>query len=143
MRGLLRGVSATMFRDALYVGGLLGTTPLLQAYLQKERGMNPHAAEAVSSIGSGLFVGVATVPFDAVSTVMKGDLSQKTGFLELLRARYAGGHKIFFAGGLWRAINIAGTIFIANAARVRIEPYIRARHSTPPCDKGVPLLSSN
>jgi len=124
LRGLFRGLSAGIVRDGLYVGGLLGTTPLLQHHLMKEHGWNLYAAESVASIGSGLFVGVATVPFDSVSTVMKGDLSQKTGAVETLRARAAGGLKVFFGGGFWRAINIAGTIYIANAARVRLEPLL-------------------
>jgi len=126
LRGLFRGVSVTIVRDALYVGGLLGITPVMQDYLRKEQGFSPLAAESVSSIGCGLFVGVATVPFDAISTVMKGDLTNKTGFIEMMRTRAKGGLKVMFAGGFFRAINIAGTIWIANAARTRIEPLVRA-----------------
>jgi len=124
VRGLFRGVSGTIARDGLYVGGLLGITPLLGDYLARDCGWNRNAAESVSAIGSGLLVGVLTVPVDAVSTLMKGDLSQKTGFLEILSSRARGGLGIFFAGGFWRAINIAGTIFIANSVRVRLEPLL-------------------
>lgn len=128
LRGLFRGVSGTIIRDGLYVGGLLGTTPMLHEYLIREQGWNEHAAESFSSISSGLFVGVATAPLDAVSTTMKGDLSQRTGFLEIFSSRCKSGMSVLFAGGFWRAINIAGTIFIANAARVRIEPLLMDRH---------------
>lgn len=127
MRGLFRGVSGTIIRDGLYVGGLLGTTPLLQAYLMREHGWGLNAAETVSSISSGLFVGVATVPFDACSTLMKGDLSQRTSFMQIFAERAKGGASVFLAGGFWRAINIAGTIFIANAARSRLEPLLSGR----------------
>merc|ERR1712183_563862 len=78
MQGLFRGLVATTIRDSIYVGGLLGTTPLLQKYLEKEHGWGSTASESVASIVSGVGVGVVTCPMDAVSTSMKGDLARET-----------------------------------------------------------------
>jgi hypothetical protein len=123
--GLLRGVSGTISRDAIYVGGLLGTTPAIQQYMMEERQWNSVAAESFAAVSTGIGVGVVTTPLDAASTSMKGDLERKSyqGFVDTLSKRAAGGLGTFFGGCFWRTVNIAGTIFIANAARVRIEPF--------------------
>jgi len=124
-RGLFRGYSPLVIREALFTGGLLGTTPLLQDWFAKQD-LNPNAAEALAAVISGVATGVLSCPFDAMSTSMKGDLSQKTygGFRDTLRQRLAGGPRVIFGGALWRSVNIAGTILIANGVSTRVQPYV-------------------
>lgn len=124
--GLLRGCTATLWRDGLYVGGLLGTTPRIQAYLSNEHGCSQLTSEIGAGVVSGTVVGTLSTPMDAVSTVMKGDLEKAkyVGFMSTLRARANGGMSVLFGGAFWRSVNIVGTIVIANAVRVRLEPYV-------------------
>lgn len=126
--GIFRGLTACVVRDSLYVGGLLGTAPLLRQWLVTERGWNVHAAETVACTTSGVVVGFLTCPFDAVSTSMKGDLDRKVyrGFLNTLRQRAAAGPATMFGGALWRSVFISISIGLANAVSTRLEPYIIA-----------------
>lgn len=79
-----------------------------------------------ASLAGGLFAGVVTTPFDCFSTCMKGDMDRKTygGFVDTVRQRAKGGVGGIFGGVLWRTVNIAGTIYLANEARVRLGPVM-------------------
>lgn len=125
-RGLFRGLTPCICRDSLYVGGMLGTTPLLQQWLMKERGWGLHAAESVASIASGVLVGFLTCPFDAVSTSMKGDLDRTIygGFFNTLRTRVAAGPATLFGGAVWRSVFISLSMGLANSVSSRIEPHV-------------------
>merc|ERR1719336_2603056 len=123
--GLFRGLTPVLARDAIYVGALLGATPVLQDMLQ-ERGHHQYVAETIAGGISGVFAGVITCPLDACSTVMKGDLGKETygGALDTWKARSSRGLGVLFGGAFWRTVNISGTIIIANAGRIRIQPYM-------------------
>lgn len=124
-QGIMRGLSVTIIRDAIYVGALLGSTPVLQDVLEKQ-GMNQYVAETVSGGISGAVAGVVTCPLDACNTVMKGDLGREIygGPIETFQKRVNGGIGMVFGGVFWRTFNIMGTIIIANAVRIRIQPYM-------------------
>lgn len=79
-----------------------------------------------ASLAGGLFAGIITTPFDCMSTCMKGDIDRVTygGFLNTVKVRAAGGLGHLFGGVLWRTVNIAGTIYLANEARVRLGPLM-------------------
>lgn len=123
-RSLFRGYIPMLGREVIWTTGMLGTTPLMQKWLMEKKGWNLNAAETTASFTNGLVVGVLSCPMDAMSTIMKGDIGQKKygGFLSTLRERVAGGPKVFFGGVMWRSLNVAGVIFIANAVRTRLEP---------------------
>mmetsp|Transcript_90650 Transcript_90650/g.255962 ORF Transcript_90650/g.255962 Transcript_90650/m.255962 type:complete len:267 (-) Transcript_90650:182-982(-) len=124
--GLFRGLISLTGRDAIYVGGLLGITPILQDTLVERYRMNQSLAGLTASCAGGLFAGVITTPMDAISTCMKGDLERKQygGFIDTLQQRAAGGVKHLFGGVFWRSVNIIGTIAIANECRVRFAPLM-------------------
>jgi len=124
IRSLFRGYTPMIGREVIWTTGMLGTTPLMQKWLMEEKGWNLNAAETTASLANGLVVGVLSCPMDAMSTIMKGDIEQKTygGFFSTLRKRLVAGPKIFFGGVFWRSVNVAGTIWIANAVRCRVEP---------------------
>lgn len=126
IRSLFRGYTPLISREVIYCSGMLGTTPLMQKWLMEEKGWNLNAAETTASLVNGLMVGIITCPMDAMSTVMKGDLEQKTygGFFSTLCKRFSGGPRMFFGGVFWRSVNMAGTIWIANAVRFRVEPLV-------------------
>jgi len=126
IRSLFRGYTPMIFREVIWTTGMLGTTPLMQKWLMEEKGWNLNAAESTASLTNGLVVGVLSCPMDGMSTIMKGDIEQKTygGFFSTLRKRLAGGPKVFFGGVFWRSVNVAGTIWIANAVRCRLEPLV-------------------
>lgn len=79
-----------------------------------------------ASLVGGSIVGIATCPFDAMSTAMKGDLERATygGFVDTAKKRAAGGISVLFGGVFWRTVNITGTIYLANEARVRLGPIM-------------------
>jgi len=124
IRGLFRGYTPMMGREVLWTTGMLGTTPLMQRWLMEEKGFNSHSAEFMASFTNGLAVGVLSCPCDAMSTVMKGDMEQKTygSFYSTLCKRVAAGPQVFFGGVMWRSLNVAGVILIANGVRCRLEP---------------------
>jgi solute carrier family 25 carnitine/acylcarnitine transporter 20/29 len=126
MQGLFRGMTAVAIRDSIYVGCLLGVTPVLQNHLHKKYDVNLTAAGFTASCFGGLIAGVVTCPADAISTVMKGDLEQAQykGFFNTFQQRAAGGINVLFGGAMWRAVNIIGTIGIANECRVRFAPLM-------------------
>mmetsp|Transcript_28339 Transcript_28339/g.68064 ORF Transcript_28339/g.68064 Transcript_28339/m.68064 type:complete len:266 (+) Transcript_28339:49-846(+) len=124
--GLFRGMTAIAIRDSIYVGCLLGVTPIVQNHLHRKYEVNMSAAGFTASCFAGLIAGVVTCPADAMSTVMKGDLQQAQykGFIDTFNQRAAGGLNVLFGGAMWRAVNIIGTIAIANECRVRFAPVM-------------------
>jgi hypothetical protein len=126
IRSLFRGYTPMIGREVIWTTGMLGTTPMMQKWLMQEKGWSLNAAESTASLANGVVVGILSCPLDAMSTIMKGDLEQKTygGFLSTLRKRLAGGPRMFFGGVFWRSVNVAGTIWIANAVRCRVEPLV-------------------
>ena len=80
-----------------------------------------------ASLAGGLFAGIITTPFDCFSTCMKGDMDRKTygGFVDTIKKRAKGGLvNGIFGGVFWRTLNIAGTIYLANEAQVRLGPIL-------------------
>ena len=125
--GLFRGFWPTFFRDGIYVGFLLGVTPVIQDHLI-ERGWGTAAAGLNASLVSGMVAGLASCPFDVVKTCMAGDLKgEKYGNIRATFHRLwfkEGGLKRLFAGAVWRTINITGTVYLANECRVRLAPIL-------------------
>ena len=105
--GLFRGLGLAMLRDSIYVGGMLGATPVVYRQLIHYRGSAhetgpagieddtasgacigttssfPSSADAAlmsmaASVISGVFVAVLSHPFDVAKTCMQGDLSRAT-----------------------------------------------------------------
>jgi len=119
--GLYRGLVATMLRDGIYVGALLGVTPVVQDYLHKDRGWNMELAGLTASLIAGVTAGVITTPVDCIKTCMAGDLQQTTykSLKQTTQLLYEqGGLARLFNGGTWRAINITGTIYLTNVCMV-------------------------
>jgi len=135
--GLMRGFWGTAVRDGLYVGALLGVTPVAQDYLVQNQGWSMSAAGFWASLGAGATAGVLTCPMDCIKTCMAGDLQQKE-FSTLTKTTQVlwnqGGIRRIFGGVSWRTINIIGTIYLANEARVRLAPVmfpdVEFRHAT-------------
>eukprot|EP00927_Polykrikos_kofoidii_P029499 TRINITY_DN25509_c0_g1_i1.p1 TRINITY_DN25509_c0_g1~~TRINITY_DN25509_c0_g1_i1.p1 ORF type:complete len:296 (+),score=32.66 TRINITY_DN25509_c0_g1_i1:57-890(+) len=125
--GIMRGVFANMGRDGIYVCGMLGVTPILQAKIVSVYPeMHLSVAGAWASSFSGVIAGVLSCPFDVVKTCMQGDLSREKygGFMSTASKVASGGVRSLFAGVLWRAINITGTIGITNECCNRMGPYM-------------------
>eukprot|EP00035_Acanthoeca_spectabilis_P024449 m.453880 g.453880 ORF g.453880 m.453880 type:complete len:265 (-) comp20566_c0_seq1:112-906(-) len=125
-KAIFRGFIPCAIRDGIYVGGLLGVTPVLQDYLIASHDFGVTSAGFWASLVGGSIVGIATCPFDAMSTAMKGDLERATygGFVDTAKKRAAGGISVLFGGVFWRTVNITGTIYLANEARVRLGPIM-------------------
>eukprot|EP00494_Astrolonche_serrata_P006672 UN06696 len=96
-------MTAVIIRDSIYVGGLLGVTPILQNYLMKNNNMSLLTSGMYASVAGGLFAGIITTPFDCLSTCMKGDMDQQTyrGFLHTIKLRPSGGITSLFGGMHW------------------------------------------
>ena len=136
-RGLFHGVGMCMSRDAIYVGGMLGATPLIQRQLSGScDGGDSQSSEAVlaslaASMMGGAIAGLLSAPFDLIKTCQQGDLDRKRygGVLETARAlhRESGGNIArLFDGAGWRVANIALTAWFANECSIRLPKYILA-----------------
>lgn len=126
LHGLMRGLGPAVVRDAIYVSGLLGVTPILQDYLEIG-GMSTLSAGFWASLVGGVFGAVPSHPLDVVKTCMQGDLEQKQyrGALETAKLLYReSGVARFFHGCFWRTVNITATVFIANECRLRLPKHM-------------------
>jgi hypothetical protein len=63
---LFRGLLPAMVRDALYVSGFLGVTPLLQNYLMRNQNMSTPEAGFWASMVGGIVAAVPSHPLDLV-----------------------------------------------------------------------------
>lgn len=123
-RGLYRGLSPAIFRDAIYVGSMLGVTPVLQQYLERHHGQSSMVASFNASVLGGILAAIPSHPFDIVKTCMQGDMDGKvyTSPVQTMRALLEqGGVRRLFSGCSWRTLNIVGTVYIANECKNRLE----------------------
>ena len=127
LNGIMRGVVPTMLRDSIYVSGMLGVTPLIQAYLMEKHSYSQASASFFGSIAGGVFGAVVSQPVDVVKTCMQGDIERVKykHFLEAVRQVWSeGGLNRIFNGCMWRTINIVGTVYVANECKNRFPPYL-------------------
>ena len=71
-RGMLRGVVPSMVRDGIYVGGMLGATPMLRSALASWLDIPDAAASLPASLVVGTAAGVVSHPLDTIKTRMAG-----------------------------------------------------------------------
>ena len=117
-----------VLQDILYVGGMLGVTPLAQARLEERSGASAAVCSLWASAIGGIVGGVLSHPFDVVKTCMQGDLERRSfGTVpQALRKLLAeGGPSRLFHGVTWRTVNITATVWIANECCMRLPPYVR------------------
>lgn len=122
-KGLMRGLSVTILRDAIYVGSMLGVTPLMQAWLEQEHGQSAGMASFNASIVGGLLASIPSHPADVIKTIMQGDLQQRrySSASSTMRLMFKqGGVSRFFDGCIWRSLNIVLTVYIANECKNRM-----------------------
>eukprot|EP00967_Tisochrysis_lutea_P059206 scaffold75491_cov36-Tisochrysis_lutea.AAC.3 len=74
--GLYRGLGVAAGRDAIYVGGMLGLTPVVRRLLINEQGMHPTTAGLFASALGGIAGGVLSHPWDVIKTCMQADLER-------------------------------------------------------------------
>jgi hypothetical protein len=124
-KGLMRGLLPTMARDALYVFGMLGFTPVVQDYLERELSYQAPVASLYASFAGGVLASVPSHPFDIAKTCMQGDLARRTyGSMSQTLALLwqQGGIRRISAGCFWRTVNITLTIYIVNECRLHFAP---------------------
>jgi hypothetical protein len=124
---LFRGLTPAMIRDALYVSGFLGVTPLLQEYLMQNHEMQVLEAGFCASMFGGIVAALPSHPFDVVKTCMQGDLQRVkyTTMIPTFRSLLKeGSFPRLFNGCFWRTFNIVATVYIANECRVRLPVHM-------------------
>lgn len=127
---MFRGLGNAILRDGIYVGAMLGLTPILNKHLQEEYGHSPVASNFYASMIGGVIAAVPSHPFDMVKTCMQGDLGGKTygrSSQALAVILKQGGIKRLFAGGMWRTINITATVYIANEINIWAKKVLREK----------------
>lgn len=125
--GLFRGLGPAVSRDAVYVGGMLGVTPMVQEQLERKHGQSSEVASLIASAVGGVAGGMLSHPFDTIKTCMQGDIERKMygGFASTVRALVAeGGYSRLMHGAMWRTINITATVYIANECCNRLPQFI-------------------
>lgn len=130
---MMRGLGPAMARDAIYVGSMLGATPVIHRSLEDLTGGGSSSANILAVVGAsmlgGTFGAVMSHPFDTVKTAMQGDVCQKTygGTLETARTLMGdAGLGRLFSGVFWRTVNITMTVYIANECALRLPSYVMA-----------------
>ena len=150
---LSRGLSLSIARDAIFVGGMLGATPVFYTMLVdrmtartsgdeafgkgigKDSTGSPDAASKaqtaaaslLASMMGGVLGSVLSHPFDVVNTCLKGDLDKSTygGVRDTFRRLYReGGFARLMNGSVWRGINVTATCWIANECNIRLPTYV-------------------
>ena len=124
--GMYRGLLPCVFRDGLYVTGLLGVTPVAQQYLIAEHGMGQTQASMIASLVGGVVAALPSHPLDMIKTCLQGDLTQskyKNSLDTVKKVWLEGGIKRFYAGNFWRSFNIIGTVFIAQSCQNLYNDY--------------------
>ncbi len=127
---IFRGLNLAILRDGIYVGAMLGLTPVLNRYIQEEYGQSPVASNFYASMIGGVIAAVPSHPFDMVKTCMQGDLNKKIygNSLQALSTIWKqGGIKRLFSGGMWRTINITATVYIANEINIWAKKILREK----------------
>lgn len=124
-----RGLGPAIARDAIYVGGMLGATPVVHAGLVREGGSLASAPAVIASMAASMVGGVigavASHPLDVVKTCMQGDVGRVEfgGFADSARKLLREGR--LFHGLAWRAANITATVYIAHECTVRLPAHIQ------------------
>ena len=134
---IFRGLTPALARDAIYVTGMLGVTPILQTYLVEEKQFSMSAAGFYASIAGGILAALPSHPFDMMKTCMQAK-SFQTPIEDILTLRQTatqlwkeGGIRRIYAGAAWRTFNVTATIYIANECRVRMSPFFSTIGSEP------------
>jgi len=127
---VFRGLSMALIRDSIYVGAMLGLTPILNRHFQKEYDCNPKTSNFYASIVGGIVGAVPSHPFDLVKTCMQGDLEREkysTATKTLEKLWSEGGARRLFSGGFWRTLNVIGTVYIANEINIWAKNYLNPK----------------
>mmetsp|Transcript_25928 Transcript_25928/g.82107 ORF Transcript_25928/g.82107 Transcript_25928/m.82107 type:complete len:283 (+) Transcript_25928:1268-2116(+) len=125
--GLYRGLAIAASRDAIYVGGMLGLTPVVRRYLVEDRGLPSTRAGMLAAAVGGVAGGVLSHPWDVVKTCMQGDLERiryGTASQTLRNLIREGGPMALFRGVGWRTLNITLTVFIAGEVCAHLPRYL-------------------
>ncbi|KAJ1620214.1 mitochondrial carrier domain-containing protein [Pavlovales sp. CCMP2436] len=139
---LFRGLGPTIMRDAGYVGGMLGVTPVVTCRLERmdlfgdDRGTSgegvggaaqSRAASLAASVIGGTSSALFSHPWDVLKTTMQGDLGGVRYGRTPLQAASAivrqRGMSGLMAGWWWRTLNIVISTFIVNECFLRIPRY--------------------
>lgn len=125
---LTRGFTTTMGRESMFTMAMLGFTPLIQAKLVENSGMERNTALAAGSLMSACFAGTITHPMDTIKTCMQGDLGRVKydGILQTGRSLAAeyGVVQGLFKGLFFRISLISTTFFLINSFKQRVGPML-------------------
>mmetsp|Transcript_488 Transcript_488/g.1232 ORF Transcript_488/g.1232 Transcript_488/m.1232 type:complete len:361 (-) Transcript_488:643-1725(-) len=128
--GLFRGLVPAMSRDAGYVGGMLGITPVVQERLKSRQGRTGKGTDRAISVAASVVGGVTGAlvshPSDVVKTCMQGDLDGTRYGLQaratLARIYSERGLTGLYRGFFWRTTNIICCVFIVNECFTHLAP---------------------
>lgn len=105
----MRGYTAKAGRESIFCAGFLAAYPLIKEKLKSNYGLDGLAGTVAATTVVGPVIGVATHPFDTISTRMQADPSEKQfkGFWDTARKIWAqGGLRGYGAGLLPRIVRI-------------------------------------
>jgi len=125
--GVMRGLSTTTGREALYTAGYLGIVPVTQKYFSQTLG-NDWIGSAVGAVGGGLVCAAITQPMDTAKTCMQGDIERKKytttlATLRKLRLEY-GGVTAIYRGYWWRAVFVIFDFFALDFISKKLAPVM-------------------
>ncbi len=127
-KGLFRGLAPSVCRDSIFVAGLLGVPPVVHDQLTSMYNFSNSQASVLASMIGGFIAAIPSHPFDIAKTCMAGYLRGLvyTNLSNTMRLLYSdAGFSRLFHGGVWRTINIVGTVYIVNEIRIRFPKYLK------------------
>jgi hypothetical protein len=86
--GMMRGLMGAASRDAIYVAGMLGVTPVLREYIMKHSDTQSGLATLYASLLGGVAAAVPSHPFDVIKTCMQVRASPAAVTAEVLWVHY-------------------------------------------------------
>eukprot|EP00041_Stephanoeca_diplocostata_P008353 m.123835 g.123835 ORF g.123835 m.123835 type:complete len:226 (-) comp17280_c0_seq4:192-869(-) len=122
---MMRGVSPTIGREALFTMGYLGLGPVLANRITKSTGVEGFPAKFGGSVCAGVVAATLSHPLDTIKTCVQGDLQRSTfgSLSETVGTLHAdGGAKRFFSGWSWRTSRMILAIFIMGQCKERLAP---------------------
>jgi len=109
-----RGLSSTIYREAIFTSSYIALTPYFQKYLKDECKMNESYSWFLSVFGIGAFASIASQPFDTINAMQKGaDINTNLSFRKIVSSNNT---KDLFKGAMIRSVGVMWAIGMYNLA---------------------------
>jgi len=108
VRGISKGLAATMWRDAGFTAGYLGLRPIFKKHFEDVIS-NSFMLNVASGVAAGVPAALVTHPFDTAKTIIQANPDKQQSMLQVLRNTKM---RALYNGGLFRTVRVANAVTI-------------------------------